>query len=93
MSRRHAEYAQLTNAPRPATTPVSCATISAAGHDKYCHGSRLTSVMMMLTTIMRLRFRDAQRLCITVSEQVDRTQAAFRISVAIDLVVLLVLIE
>lgn len=42
VSRRHAEYAQLTNAPRPATTTVSCATISAAGRgDECCRDGRL----------------------------------------------------
>ena len=45
MSRRHAEYAQLTNAPRPATTPVSCATISAAGRcDECCRDGRLSAL-------------------------------------------------
>ena len=42
VSRRRAEYAQLTNAPRPATTTVSCATISAAGRgDECCRDGRL----------------------------------------------------
>ena len=45
VSRRHAEYAQLTNAPRPATPPVSCATISAAGRgDECCRDGRLSAL-------------------------------------------------
>ena len=48
---------------------------------------------MLPASVATLGLRNLKKLRVSVPEHVDRAQAAFRISVAIDLVVLLVLIE